>query len=93
MTTNTALTTGDRVIIEKGCAARGVAKGTTAQIINVIELGADYTHSVAVRFQMLNGMKSGKVFTFYARHINRLADGFVNLNDGNPLHKIVIRRR
>jgi hypothetical protein len=29
---------------------------------------------------------------FFARHANRLTDGIINLNDGNPLHRIAVER-
>lgn len=85
------LTVGSKIQIEKGCRASGIDKGTTAEVLVVRELGADYSHSVAVTFRMLNGYKSGKSFTRYARHVNRLSDTFINMNDGNPLHKITVR--
>lgn len=89
----TMLTVGDRIWIEKGCTTRRITKGTSARVIAIRPLGADYSHSVAVTFQMLNGFRAGETVTWYARHVNRLNDCTVNLNDGNPLHKIVIARR
>lgn len=91
--TKPAIKSGDRILIAKGCAARGVDKGTTARVDDVRELGADYSHSVRVSFTMLNGFKSGKSFVFFARHINRLSDVIVSLNDGDPGHTIQIRRK
>ncbi len=90
---NNALTVGSTIRVEKGCKARDITKGTTAKIWAVRELGPDYSHSVAVTFTMLNGFKAGKSMTFYARHANRLSDAIVNLNDGNPLHKIMVSAR
>lgn len=85
------ITNGARIVIEKGCKARGIAAHTSAVVISVTALGADYNHSVKVVFKMLNGFSAGKTFGFYARHSNRLADLLVNLNDGNPTHTIKVR--
>ena len=87
-----ALTANTRVRLEKGCKAREIDKGTTAKITEITPMGADYGHCVRVTFMMLNGFKSGKTFSFYARHMNRLTDPIIRMNDGNPLHTIEIRR-
>lgn len=89
--TSTALTINARVKIEKGCKAREIDKGCSAQVIEITPMGADYGHCVRVRFMMLNGFKAGKTFAFYARHMNRLYDTFIRMNDGNPSHTIEIR--
>jgi len=89
----TTLTVGDKIVIEKGCKARNVAAHVSGQITDITPLGADYAHAVRVTFRLLNGFAAGQTRVFFARHANRLADPLVNLNDGNPLHKIVIRRR
>jgi len=92
-TTNTnQLTVNSKVHVEKGCKARGITKGSTAQIKEITPLGAEYGHMVKVTLYFLNSFTVGKTFAFYARHINRLSDTFVNMNDGNPLHKITIRK-
>lgn len=85
------VTIGTKVRVLKGCKPRGIAAHTTARVTAVRPLGAEFGHSVAVSLQMLNGFKSGTTVTFYARHINRLSDPTTNLNDGNPLHKVVIQ--
>jgi len=87
METATAITVGTKVRIEKGCKAREVTKGATAVVSAVREMGAEHGHFVAVSLKLRS-----KTVTFYARHINRLSDSLVNLNDGNPLHKIQIRK-
>lgn len=87
------LTVGTRVRIEKGCAARGVAKNVTAQVTDVTPLGADYSYSVRVSLRLLNGFGAGKVVRLFASHPNRLADTVVNMNDGNPTHRIQVVRR
>lgn len=83
---------GMRVRIEKGCAAREVVKNATAQISEVTLLGADCSHMVKVVLLLLNGPKSGRRVAFYARHVNRLADAVLSMNDGNPGHRIEISR-
>lgn len=92
MTTPTPITAGTRVRIEKGCNAREVVKGTTALVKAVEALGAEYSHSVRVQLQFLNGFGAGRVISFYARHPNRLADAVISMNDGNPTHRIEVRR-
>lgn len=91
--TSPALAVGTRVRIEKGCTARGVAKGVTAYITDVTPLGADYSYSVRVTLKLLNGFSSGKSVSFFASHPNRLADAVVSMNDGNPTHRIQVVRR
>lgn len=86
------LTINARVKIIKGCKAREIDKGCTAQITAITPMGADYSHSVRVTFTMISGFKSGKSFSFYARHMNRLSDPVIRMNDGNPSHTIEIRR-
>jgi hypothetical protein len=91
-TTLPAIDTGSRVRIEKGCAARQVTKGTTAVVRAVEALGAEYSHSVKVTLQFVNGFGAGRVISFYARHPNRLSDAVISMNDGNPTHRIEVRR-
>ena len=87
-----AIAINARVKIEKGCKARGIDKGCSAQVTAIEPMGADYGHCVRVTLMMLNGFKSGKTVSFYARHINRLSDIFIRMNDGNPSHVIEIKR-
>jgi hypothetical protein len=87
------MNTPTRARIIKGCAARGLTKGSTIYISSIVALGADYSHSVRVNFQVLNGQSAGRSFAFYARHLNRLSDPIIGLNDGNPLHTIRIEVR
>ncbi len=47
---------------------------------------------VRVTLQLLNGFGAGRVLSFSARHVNRLSDPIVRMNDGNPLHTIEVRR-
>lgn len=87
-----AISSGMRVRVQKGCAAFGIAKGTTLQIQEVIPLGVEYSHQVRVVFSPLNGFKTGKVFAFYARHPNRLSDSVVRMNSGDPTRTLEIVR-
>lgn len=88
----TALTVDTRIKFEKGCKARGIDKGCSAKVTEITPMGPDYGHCVRVTFVMLNGFKGGKAFSFYARHMNRLSDAFIRMNDGNPSHTIEIKR-
>lgn len=82
-----AITAGTKVLVEKGCKALGITKRSTAQIRSVVELGSEHSHAVRVEMHFLN---SGKTFHLYTRHINRLVYTFVNLDDGNITHKIIV---
>jgi hypothetical protein len=90
--TSQAIVAGARLLITKGCAARELPKGVTVRVLAVEPLGAEYGHSVKVRFQPVNGFKTNQTFAFYARHTNRLADPIVRMNDGRPEHTIEVRR-
>lgn len=83
------ITSGVRVKILKGCKARELHKGTTWLVTAVEPLGADYSHSVRVSLQRLNGFGPDRVALF-ARHSNRLADPIVSLNDGRPQNRIQV---
>lgn len=90
MTTTTApLTVGTIVRIVKGCLARGLRKGFTCRLEVVQPMGRDYSHMVKIRLCVLD---TGKAYGFWARHVNRLTDPVVALNDGNPNHKIQVRK-
>ena len=78
---------GDPIEIVKGCRARGINKGTTLYIRSIEPLGGDYSHCVKV---VLN-VRVGSI-VFYARFQHYLENELINLNDGNPLHKIQIKR-
>lgn len=93
LATNNPIAVGSIVRIEKGCKARGVDKGTSARIDAIESLGADYSYSVRVVLKFVNGFKAGKTVTFFARHINRLSDTIINLNDGNPSNTIQLLRK
>ena len=84
---NTTITAGTTVTITKGCKARGIKKGR-ALVVSVTPMGADYGHFVRVVLAY-----HGSNYVFSARHINRLSDPEVNLNDGNPTHTIKIKAK
>lgn len=90
--TNGTITVGARLLVTKGCNARGITKGVTIRVLAVEALGPEYGHSVKVRFQPVNGFKTNQTFAFYVRHANRLTDPVVRLNDGRPEHTIEVRR-
>ena len=75
----------EKVRILKGCRARNVSIGA-ATVLSVQLQGAEYGHSVRVVMHMPNNVNQ----VWYARHVNRLSDAVVNLNDGNPLHMIKV---
>jgi hypothetical protein len=77
------ITTNSKVIVTKGSRSLLVDKGVSAQIQAIQPLGAEYGHKVRVTFKFLNGFKSGKVVTYYARHSNRLADTIIRFNNGD----------
>jgi len=81
------ITTGSKIVIEKGCKDRNIAAHKTATVLIVQELGKEYSHQIGVTMAFLDGRK----VTFYARHRNRLADPIVNMKDGNPMHSIKVR--
>lgn len=83
---------GTKVVIAAGCKALDINKNVTAKVVAIQELGAEGGHFVKVTLQFLNGFQAGKSRSLYARHINRLSDPIVNLNDGNPCHKVQIRK-
>jgi hypothetical protein len=90
--TNERIKPGDRLRVEQGCKPLGLDKGITCRVESITELGADYSHAVKVVLRPLNGFKAGRQLGFYARHVNRLADDHIRLNDGNPSHKLLLRR-
>lgn len=77
------ITTNAKVIVTKGCKALAVDKGVSAQIKTIEPLGAEYNYNVRVTFYFLNGFKSGKTVTYYARHPNRLGDPIVRFTNGS----------
>lgn len=89
----TPITADTLVVISKGCAAKRLTRGTRARVCEVEPLGRDYSYSVRVRLFIQNGTRAGDFVNLYARHVNRLSDVVVNLNDGNPLHLVKIMRK
>jgi len=71
----------------KGCSELDIRKGNRLYIRSITPLGAEYSHAVRVVIEF-----KGRVLSMYARHINRLGDVWVILNDGNPCRKIQVVR-
>lgn len=80
------ITTGTNVKILKGCNARNVAKGTTWHVREVQVMGAEHSHQARVVLT-----RGPRVLTFWARHINRLSDPTVRMNDGSPSYTIEVK--
>lgn len=78
-----------KIVVVKGCRRLNLPKGTRAVVHSVTPLGAEYSHMVEVVFLT----EQNKTRVLYARHINRMGDSTVNLNNGDPTQKIVIARR
>jgi hypothetical protein len=88
-TLDNSLTAGSHAVVVKGCKSRNIRRGDRVFVKSVVPLGPEYSHQVMVSFTDSNG----RSLVFYARHPNRLKDPVVNLNDGNPLHLIKLRKR
>lgn len=73
------------VKVVKGCKARDISKGEAWFVVSITELGADYSHMVRVVLR-----RNGRTVSWTARHVNRLVDSVVRLNDGNPCNVIEI---
>lgn len=80
-----ALDANTKVVVTKGCPARDVRKGDRMLVVEVI---VGERRSARVRLQRANG----SVISFYAQHINRLTEATVGMSDGNPMHRIEVRR-
>jgi hypothetical protein len=91
---NPTLTAGSSVRILKGCLAREISRGMKAEVISVTPLGKDFSHQVRVTLRFFTSPQVGQYrqVSFFARHINRLSDDVIGMNDGNPLHRIEVRR-
>lgn len=85
MTDSPVIPANARIKITKGCRARNIQKGDSAQVREVIE---GDRRSFTVRLFFLNGWLSGKTVSFQAQHVNRLREHEVFVHDGNPTHKI-----
>lgn len=83
----TPIVDGQAVIVTKGCSAREIRKGLRGKVGFIKMMGAEYGHNVKVVLDF--GVRR---VAFYARHVNRLSDDTIRLNDGNPLHVIEIKR-
>lgn len=83
----TTLTAGTKVTIVKGCKARDLSKGTKAVVTAITPMGAEYSHMVQIVLAM-----NGRTIALWARHLNRLSEATIAMNDGNPSHRIEIKR-
>jgi hypothetical protein len=95
MNTTPALTAGMNIVVTKGCDARNVRKGMNAKVLEVTEgerREAKVRIEFPTRWSESRGV-TGSTLVFYARHVNRLSDPVVGMNDGNPLHRIEVRRK
>ncbi len=88
-TTNTSayapLVVGSKFIVEKGCVYFDIKKGTRGFVREVVE-GEGREARVLLAFS------NGKSLRLYTRHINRLSDAIVSLHNGDPFHKLGLRR-
>lgn len=72
---NESLKVGSTFIITKGCQTLNLQKGQIGRIIEVTEMGADYSHQVKVGIEIQSSRKTAKVrWSLYATHKNRLSD-------------------
>lgn len=79
-----ALSVGSKFVVVKGCEARNVRKGSRGQILDIRPVDSGVQKVVLC-------LPTAATISFYVRHQNRLADSVVNMNDGNPMHKIQVR--
>ncbi len=86
MTTTNAITTGSKVLVLAGCRARDITKGQGARVI-LVEPREDHAQKVVLEI-----IPTGRRVVFFARHANRLADAQVHLNDGDPTHRITVKK-
>ncbi len=86
-----ALKVSDVVQVSVGCAARQVKAHSAWVVTDVSHLGPDHGHQVRVVLRAISAGPTRSI-AWYARHANRLSDPEIRLNDGNPLHRIRIKR-
>lgn len=82
-----AIQTGDLVKVVKGCKARDVSIRSSW----LVETITTFEGSPRLLLRQMN-TPGVRRLAWYARHVNRLSDPVVNLNDGNPFHKIQVRK-
>jgi hypothetical protein len=76
-----------RFQVVKGCAALGVQKGTILYLIDREDMGAAYSHQCKVRLRSWNA-----TIVLYARFYKYTDKEEFNLNNGNPMKSIRLRR-
>ena len=90
---NSPLSANTYVVLTKGCQALGLHKGQRARVIEVTELGADYSHQVKVVIEITSPRRTARVrWSLYATHRNRLADDEVALLGNVSGQRILLRR-
>jgi hypothetical protein len=83
---------GDKLKVVKGSKNLDLPKGVSLRVTEITPMGADYSYSVKVRIQTLNGFGAGSFRTIYARHMNRLSDDVVALSGTMPSDRIQLVR-
>lgn len=89
----TTIVAGSKIVITKGCEARRIRKGMVA-IVRDVTPGDRGSARLSIFFPSRvseDRKSSSSVVSFYVSHTNRLADGTVGMNDGNPMHRIEAR--
>lgn len=76
-----------KIKVVEGSRQLGISKGEHGTILSIQELGADYSYTVKLVIQF-----NSKKLVLFARHINRVREDSFNLNNGNPLKKIKVKR-
>ncbi len=73
--------------ITKGCKALGIDKGTRAVLVDVKEMGAEYTHFVRITIKF-----NSRTVALWVRHKNRLGDSTVRAHNGDPTKNVEFQR-
>lgn len=88
MTELSAIEPGALLVVEKGCSARGIRKGMRVTVRKVYQ---PWLGETAVRVALQVNQELFHV-AFYVRSPAYLRRELVAMNDGNPAHRIVLRR-
>ena len=86
-TTTTTDTTPTILRVVRGNRRIGAAKHQRLPVVEVRAMGADYSHQCRVVVRL----RSGRVKTLWAQHVNRLGDAELNLGDGTGTNRIRVR--
>lgn len=75
MTILAPLAVNSPIVLTKGCQALELQKGQRGRVIEITELGADYSHQVRVVIEIMSPRLTARVrWSLYATHKNRLGD-------------------